>query len=83
MALAAAIPDEITQKVIDALAKHLETMKKELDQQLHETEDKVTKTLTSIDSRRPSKLNPPPPGGSIRGSLTPAKAGSIRGSVKK
>ena len=78
----AAIPDEITQKVIDALAKHLETMKKELDEQIHVTEDKVTKTITSIDSRRPSKLNPPT-AGSIRGSLTPAKAGSIRGSVKK
>lgn len=80
--LTAAIPDEITQKVIDALEKHLETMKKELNEQIHVTEDRVTKMVVDIDSRRP----PPKPGsllrsGSKAGSVL--KAGSIRGSIKK
>lgn len=52
----AAIPDEITQKVINALQKHLEEMKKGLDEQIHGTEEKVTQKITGIDSKRPSKL---------------------------
>lgn len=54
--MAAAIPDEITQKVIDALQKHLAQMRTELDSQIHTTEEKVTQKLAGIDSRRPSKL---------------------------
>ena len=82
LCVAAAIPDEITQKVIDALEKHLETMKKELNEQIHVTEDKVTKKIVDIDSRRP----PPKPGSMLRtgskaGSML--KAGSVRGSLKK
>lgn len=53
--MTAAIPDEITQKVTDALQKHLAQMRTELDDQIHTTEEKVTKKLTGIDSS-PSKL---------------------------
>jgi hypothetical protein len=48
--MTAAIPDEITQKVIDALQKHLAQMRTELDDQIHTTEEKVTQKLTGIDS---------------------------------
>ena len=83
---AAAIPDEITQKVINALAKHLETMKKELNEQIHGTEDKVTKKIVDIDSRRPPPPPPPKPESLLRAGSkagSELKAGSIRGSLKK
>lgn len=48
--MTAAIPDEITQKVMDALQKHLAQMRTELDGQIHTTEEKVTQKLTGIDS---------------------------------
>jgi beta-lactamase class A len=53
----AAVPDEITVKVLAALQKHLGQMRIELEDQIHITEEKVIQKLSTMDQSHPGKMD--------------------------